>query len=40
MLPMVVVAILWSFVYNPDFGLLNAALTELGTGRVDAGVAR
>ena len=30
MLPMVVVAILWSFVYNPDFGLLNAALTELG----------
>lgn len=30
MLPMVVVALLWSFVYNPDFGLLNAALTELG----------
>ena len=30
MLPMVVVAVLWSFVYNPDFGLLNAALTELG----------
>lgn len=30
MLPMVVVAILWSFVYNPDFGLLNAALIELG----------
>ena len=30
MLPMVVVAVLWSFVYNPDFGLLNAALTQLG----------
>ncbi len=30
MLPMVVVAILWSFVYNPDFGLLNAALIEFG----------
>src|SRR6218665_351846 len=30
MLPMVVVAVLWSFVYNPDYGLLNAALTELG----------
>ena len=30
MLPMVVVAILWSFVYNPDFGLLNAALIQLG----------
>ncbi len=25
MLPMVVVAVLWSFVYNPDFGLVNAA---------------
>lgn len=32
MLPMVVVALLWSFVYNPDFGLLNAALDELGLG--------
>ena len=30
MLPMVVVAILWSFVYNPDFGLLNAALIQFG----------
>lgn len=30
MLPMVVVALLWSFVYNPDFGLLNAALTQFG----------
>jgi raffinose/stachyose/melibiose transport system permease protein len=30
MLPMVVVAILWSFVYNPDFGLVNAALAGLG----------
>ena len=26
MLPMVVVAVLWSFVYNPDFGLINATL--------------
>jgi raffinose/stachyose/melibiose transport system permease protein len=30
MLPMVVVAILWSFVYNPDFGLLNAFLIQAG----------
>ncbi len=30
MLPMVVVAVLWSFVYNPDFGLLNAALGSAG----------
>ena len=30
MLPMVVVAILWSFVYNADFGLVNAALGALG----------
>ena len=30
MLPMVVVAILWSFVYNPDFGLVNAALGGVG----------
>jgi raffinose/stachyose/melibiose transport system permease protein len=30
MLPMVVVAILWSFVYNPDFGLVNATLGALG----------
>jgi raffinose/stachyose/melibiose transport system permease protein len=30
MLPMVVVAILWSFVYNPDFGLVNAALGAVG----------
>ncbi len=30
MLPMVVVAVLWSFVYNPDFGLLNGALDALG----------
>ena len=32
MLPMVVVAVLWSFVYNPDFGLLNGALDALGLG--------
>jgi len=30
MLPMVVVAVLWSFVYNPDFGLINATLQNLG----------
>lgn len=30
MLPMVVVAILWAFVYNPDMGLLNAALEAIG----------
>ncbi len=30
MLPMVVVAVLWKFVYNADFGLLNAALHGLG----------
>lgn len=30
MLPMVVVAVLWDFVYNPDFGLLNSALTAVG----------
>ena len=30
MLPMVVVAVLWSFVYNPDFGLLNGALRAFG----------
>jgi raffinose/stachyose/melibiose transport system permease protein len=30
MLPMVVVAVLWSFIYNPDFGLVNGALEALG----------
>src|SRR5690606_1798981 len=30
MLPMVVVAVLWKFVYNADFGLLNAALGAIG----------
>lgn len=30
MLPMVVVAVLWSFVYNPDFGLLNGFLASVG----------
>jgi raffinose/stachyose/melibiose transport system permease protein len=30
MLPMVVVAVLWAFVYNNDFGLLNAALANFG----------
>ena len=30
MLPMVVVAVLWSFVYNPDFGLVNGALRAFG----------
>ena len=32
MLPMVVVAVLWSFVYNPDFGLVNATLAAVGLG--------
>jgi raffinose/stachyose/melibiose transport system permease protein len=30
MLPLVVVAVLWSFVYNPDFGLVNATLAAVG----------
>jgi len=30
MLPMVVVAVLWSFIYNPDFGLINGGLEALG----------
>ncbi|CAG7614480.1 carbohydrate ABC transporter permease [Leucobacter soli] len=30
LLPMVVVAVLWSFVLNPDFGLINATLEALG----------
>jgi len=30
MLPLVVVAVLWAFVLNPDFGLLNGALGALG----------
>lgn len=30
MLPMVVVAVLWSFVYNADFGLINAGLGAIG----------
>jgi raffinose/stachyose/melibiose transport system permease protein len=32
MLPMVVVAVLWGFVYNPDFGLLNTAMERVGLG--------
>ena len=30
MLPMVVVAVLWQFVLNPDFGLVNSTLRALG----------
>ena len=30
MLPMVVVAVLWQFVLNPDFGLLNATMRAIG----------
>ncbi len=30
MLPMVVVAVLWGFIYNPDFGLINGALGAFG----------
>ena len=32
MLPLVVIAVLWSFVLNPDFGLLNAGLDAIGLG--------
>lgn len=32
MLPIVVIAVIWGFVYNPDFGLLNAALSGVGLG--------
>ena len=39
MLPMVVVAVLWGFVYNPDFGLLNSD-GELRAGVVDPDLAR
>lgn len=30
MLPMVVVSVLWRFIYNPDFGLINAILRRIG----------
>ena len=30
MLPMVVVSVLWRFIYNPDFGLINAIVRKLG----------
>jgi raffinose/stachyose/melibiose transport system permease protein len=30
MLPMVVIAVLWSYVYNPDFGVVNSTLGQLG----------
>jgi raffinose/stachyose/melibiose transport system permease protein len=30
MLPAVVVAVLWAFIYNPDFGLVNGALEAVG----------
>ena len=30
MLPAVVVAVLWAFIYNPDFGLVNGALEVVG----------
>jgi raffinose/stachyose/melibiose transport system permease protein len=32
MLPMVVVAVLWRAVYNPDSGILNALLAKIGLG--------
>lgn len=32
MLPIVVVAVIWGFVYNPDFGLVNAGLEGIGLG--------
>ncbi|MFV2061971.1 MAG: carbohydrate ABC transporter permease [Chloroflexota bacterium] len=30
MLPAVAIAVLWSFIYNPDFGLINGALEAVG----------
>jgi raffinose/stachyose/melibiose transport system permease protein len=33
MLPAVVVAVLWAFIYNPDFGLINGALGAVGLER-------
>lgn len=30
MLPMVVVSVLWRFIYNPDFGIINAVVRKLG----------
>lgn len=33
----VAVAVLWSFVYHPTFGVLNAALKTVGLGRLAAG---
>lgn len=30
MLPMVIVAVLWRFIFNADFGLLNGALEQIG----------
>lgn len=33
MLPMVVVAVLWGFIYNPDFGLINGGLEAAGLGQ-------
>lgn len=36
MLPMVVVAVLWKFVYNADFGLINAALEAIGLENLQA----
>src|SRR5690349_6219506 len=35
MLPMVVVAVLWSFVYDPDIGLVNATLAAFGLGALE-----
>src|SRR5262245_59211030 len=32
LLPMVVVAVLWKFIYDPDFGLLNGLLGGVGLG--------
>jgi raffinose/stachyose/melibiose transport system permease protein len=34
MLPLVVVAVLWGFIYNPDFGLINGALEGIGLGEL------
>ena len=48
LLSLVVIAVLWQFVYNPNSGLLNGALRAIGldglapqlAGRARAGAAR
>jgi len=30
----VAISVVWKWIYNPDFGLLNQALREVGVGRI------